>query len=65
MIADPLLLPAVYGTEIVVELVAETVPIVGAAGAVAAKGVTEFEADDGELVPKAFVAVIVKVYAWP
>jgi hypothetical protein len=55
----------VYGTEIVVALVAETVPIVGAAGAVAAKGVTEFEADDGELVPKAFVAVRVKVYAWP
>ena len=54
-----------YGTEIVVEFVAETVPIVGAVGAIAAKGVIELDAEDGEPVPTPFVAVIVKVYAWP
>ena len=54
-----------YGTEIVVAFVAETVPIVGPVGAVAAKGVIELEADDDEPVPTPLVAVIVKVYAWP
>ena len=44
---------------------AETVPILGAAGAVAAKGVIELEAEDEELGPTPLVAVIVKVYAWP
>ena len=54
-----------YGTEIVVEFDAETVPIVGAAGAVAANGVIEFDAEDDELVPTPLVAVIVSVYDWP
>jgi hypothetical protein len=39
------------------------VPTVGAPGTVAA--VTEFEAADAALVPAAFVAVTVKVYAVP
>jgi hypothetical protein len=55
----------VYGTEIVVAFVTETVPIVGAAGAAAAEGVIELEAEEDELEPTPLVAVIVKVYAWP
>jgi hypothetical protein len=39
------------------------VPIVGASGTVA--GVTVFVVADGVLVPIAFVAVTVNVYAWP
>jgi hypothetical protein len=63
VIADPLLLPAVYGTEIVVVFGADTVPIVGAEGAVAGKGVIEFEAEDALPVPISLVAAIVNVYA--
>jgi hypothetical protein len=39
------------------------VPIVGAPGTVA--GVTEFEAELAKLLPSAFVAITVKVYAVP
>jgi hypothetical protein len=42
---------------------AEAVMPVGESGIVA--GVTEFEIDEAELVPNAFVAVIVKVYRIP
>jgi hypothetical protein len=63
--ADPLALPAVKGIETVVLFVTVAVPIVGAAGTAAAEGVIELDAEDGEPVPTPFVAVIVKVYAWP
>jgi hypothetical protein len=65
VIVDPFSAPAVKGIETVVLLVLVTVPILGAAGAVAAKGVIELDAEDEELVPTPLVAVIVKVYAWP
>ena len=42
---------------------AVAVPIVGANGTVV--GVTELLEADAELVPTAFVAVTVNVYAWP
>jgi hypothetical protein len=65
VIVDPFSAPAVKGIETVVLLVLVTVPIVGAAGAVAAKGVIELDAEDDELVPTPLVAVIVSVYDWP
>jgi len=65
VIVEPLFAPAVKGIEIVVLLVRVTIPIVCAAGAVAANGVIEFEAEGDEDVPTPFVAVIVNVYAWP
>jgi hypothetical protein len=63
--AEPLALPAVKGIETVVLFVTVAVPSVGAAGAAAAEGVIELEAEDEELAPTPLVAVIVKVYAWP
>jgi hypothetical protein len=63
VIADPpLLAGAVNATEAwAFPFVA--VPIVGAPGTV--EGVTEFEAALGKLLPVAFVAITVKVYAVP
>jgi hypothetical protein len=56
---EPPVAPAVKGTEIVVAFVADTVPIVGAAGTVVAV-IAEVAFDVG-LVPVALVEVPVKV----
>lgn len=62
VIVAPFAAPSVNGTETAVLLVRVTVPIVGAPGAVAAKGVKEFDdGDDGDAPPE-FVAVMVKLY---
>src|ERR1035437_7765752 len=63
VIADP---PLLAGAVNVTETWASpsvAVPIVGAPGTV--EGVTEFEAELGKLLPLAFVATTVKVYAVP
>jgi hypothetical protein len=59
VIADPPVAPSVNGTEIVVELVTDTVPIVGACGTVVA--VILLDAEVAEDVPVELPPVTVKV----
>jgi hypothetical protein len=63
VIADPPLLAGAVNATIACALPAVAVPIVGAPGPV--EGVTEFEATLAGLIPLAFVAITVKVYAVP
>ena len=63
VIADPLVLGAMNGTETEVSLTRVTDPIIPAAGAAAAYGVIELEELEERLVPAPFVAVIENVYA--
>ena len=62
MLAPPLF-PGAVNVIVACPLPAVAVPIVGASGTVA--GAIELDALDGVLVPSAFVAVTVNVYAWP
>jgi hypothetical protein len=61
VIDEPPVAPAVNGIETVVELVTDTVPIVGVCGIVVA--VIELEADEALDIPAAEVAATVNVYA--
>jgi hypothetical protein len=63
VIADPPLLVGAVNVTVARAFPAVAVPIVGAPGPV--EGVTEFEGELGKLLPVAFVAITVKVYAVP
>ena len=63
VIALPPLFPGAVNVTVACPLPPVAVPMVGALGTVA--GVTEFEAEEGELVPMLLVAVTVNVYAVP
>ena len=65
IVAPPLEPGVVHATLTEVVPVIAAVPIVGAPGAVAGTGVTEFDAADATDVPRLFVAVTVNVYAVP
>ncbi len=59
--------PVLPGVKVTVAwaLPAVAAAAVGAPGTVADDGVTEFDAPDGELTPRALVAITVNVYAVP
>ena len=63
MIAEPPSLAGAFQERATCALPAVAVRLVGIPGT--DTGITEFDADDAELVPTAFVAVTVNVYAVP